>query len=73
MLVTPFTFLCPAMAGRKRRGFLHGSVHGDDALDPALGQQLRVAAQECLIVAMHNGQEEVVALAQILLEAADDG
>ena len=62
MLVTPFNFL---VAGNRNSGqhrsFLHRRVHGDDALDAALRQQLRISAEQYLIVTMNHGQEEIIA------------
>ena len=59
---------------RRQRGRLvYGRIHRDDALDSTLRQQLRVSSQQHGIVPVHHGQEEIVALPQVLLNAADDG
>ncbi len=59
--VLQFLVACDRNSGKHRR-FLHRRIDRDDALDAALREQLRISAQQCLIVAMDHGQEEVVAL-----------
>ena len=51
---------------------LNGCVDGNDALDPTLRQQLRVATQQDRVVPMNHRQEEIISLSQVLLNAADD-
>src|SRR5579872_1912411 len=58
--------------GRKRGSVLNRSIDGDDALDPALRENVRVSIQKLGIVAVDHRQKEVIALAQVLLNAADD-
>ena len=66
-----FLVTCDRHSGQHGR-FLNRCINGDDPLDSALGQKLRIAAQQRRIVAMDDCEEEIVALPQILLDAAND-
>ena len=52
--------------------FLHGGIHGDEALDSARKEQLRVTGHQLGIVPVDHGQKKVVALLEVLLDGADD-
>src|SRR5579859_4729689 len=60
--------------GNRRQGrrLVHGRVYSDDAFDSALRKHLRISVQQYGIVTVHNRQKEIIALSQILLNAADD-
>ena len=53
--------------------FLNRGIDGDDALYSAFGQQLRISAQQRLIVTMDDSEEKVIATAQVLLDSANYG
>lgn len=65
-----------AVAGHRNRGqrrsLLQAGVDGDEAFDTALHQQSRVVAQQQRIVAMDDGQEEVIMAAEVSFHAADN-
>ncbi len=58
--------------GWQRRSFLNGGINGDNSLYSTFGEHLRIPAQESDVMAMNDSQKEVIALAQKLLNAADD-
>src|ERR1700720_4987351 len=66
---------CGAMAGHRDGGEFQllsdGSVGGDETLDAARHQHLRVSMKKLGIVAVDNCKEEVIMLSQIFFDAAD--
>src|SRR5579885_2216608 len=53
-------------------GLINRCVHGNEALDAARGEQVRIGLQKFFVVAMGIGEEEIIFCAEVLFDSADD-
>ena len=58
--------------GGQQRLFVNRRINGDDSLDAARLQHLRVRPQELRVVAMGDGQEEVIVLPETGFDTTAD-
>ena len=71
--MTPSTRPCPATAMVGSWSLLgERSIGGDEALDAAGHQHLRIGLQKLRVVSVNHGQKEEVVFSQIFFDAAND-